>query len=194
MTGSKMSENEVNTRSAPRPGGRAARIQAAVYAAVARLRAEKGTEGLSVHAIAQEAAVNPTTIYRRWGSLSQLLSDIALQKLLPDSEPEDTGNMNEDFSRWLEEYVDELATETGRKLLSEIAAAESDEYRVRCQRRHVEQIEAIRQRAIQRGETPPETVRVMDELIAPVVYRILFSQTLPDFTWASTLLVKLLRI
>lgn len=34
----------------------------------------------------------------------------------------------------------------------------------------------------------------MDELIAPIIYRILFSHTLPDFTWASVLLAKLLRV
>ena len=186
-------EKEAASRATTRPGGRAARIQAAVYAAVARLEAEKGIENLSVHAIAQEAAVNPTTIYRRWGSLNQLLSDIALQKLLPDSEPVDTGSMYEDFRSWLEEYVDELATETGRKLLSEIVSAPNDEYRVRCQQRHYSQIEAMRQRALLRGETPPDTVQVMDELVAPIIYRILFSQSLPDFTWASSLLTKLLK-
>ncbi len=187
-----MHEKLLNKRQVSRPGGRAARIQAAVYESVRYLQAEKGVEKLSVHSIAQQAEVNPTTIYRRWGSLTQLLSDIALDKLLPDSEPEDTGNMYDDFSRWLEEYVDELASKTGRKLLSDIVSAQSDEYRIRCQNRHFEQIEAIRQRAMARGEIPPEIVQVMDGVIAPLIYRILFAQTLPDFTLASLLLGKLL--
>lgn len=175
-----------------RPGGRAARIQAAVYGAVTRLRAEKNAEHLSVHTIAQEAGVNPTTIYRRWGSLGELFSDIALQKLLPDSEPEDTGVLREDFRRWLEEYVDELATETGRNLLRDIAGAVGDDSRLRCQQRHQDQIETIRQRALQRGECPPETQQVMDEVIAPIVYRILFTREFPDFTYAWKLMDKLL--
>ncbi|WP_052752460.1 TetR/AcrR family transcriptional regulator [Tatumella morbirosei] len=188
-----MTNEKVNRSSVTRPGGRAARIQAAVYAAVEYLQQHKGSTGLSVHNIAEQAGVNPTTIYRRWGSLNQLLSDVSLQKLLPDSEPEDTGSLHQDFSRWLEEYVDELATETGRKLLSDIVAAPDDEYRVRCQNRHFSQIDAIRHRAIQRGETPPQTMQVMDELIAPLVYRIMFSDTLPDFSLASALLDKLLK-
>lgn len=188
-----MTNGKVNRSSATRPGGRAARIQAAVYTAVEYLQQQKGNAGLSVHNIAQHAGVNPTTIYRRWGSLNQLLSDVLLQKLLPDSEPEDTGNMYDDFSHWLEEYVDELASETGRKLLSDITSAQSDEYRIRCQNRHFDQIEAIRQRALARGEIPPEIMQVMDGVIAPLIYRILFSQTLPDFRLASELLGKLLE-
>lgn len=187
-----MERKEASARAGARPGGRAARIQAAVYGAVKKLQTANKAENLSVQAIAQEAGVNPTTIYRRWGTLGELLSDIALQKLLPDSEPEDTGKLREDFKRWLEEYVDELATETGRNLLRDIAGAAGDDSRLRCQQRHQDQIETIRLRALERGESPPEAHEVMDQVIAPIVYRILFTQVFPDFTYAWKLMSKLL--
>ncbi|HBW3481026.1 TetR-like C-terminal domain-containing protein [Klebsiella pneumoniae] len=99
---------------------------------------------------------------------------------------------HEDFRLWLEEYVDELATETGRNLLREIAGATGDDYRLRCQQCHQDQIETIRKRALERGECPPKAQQVMDHVIAPIVYRILFTQVFPDFTYAWKLMGKLL--
>lgn len=41
---------------------------------------DDGREGLTVPAIAERAGVTPSTIYRRWGNLRELLSDVAVQR------------------------------------------------------------------------------------------------------------------
>src|ERR1700741_373879 len=53
-------------------------------------------------AVAARAGVTPSTIYRRWGTLSQLLSDVALEKLRPETAPVDTGSLKGDLTLWLE--------------------------------------------------------------------------------------------
>ncbi len=65
--------DQTDTAPAPisRPGGRAARIQAAVLEAVETLRQEKAASEITVPMIAARAGVTPSTIYRRWGDLSQ---------------------------------------------------------------------------------------------------------------------------
>jgi len=71
----------------PRPGGRSARVQAAVHAATTALIAEQGRGELTVPLIAARAGVTPSTIYRRWGDLAELLADVAVERLRPDGEP-----------------------------------------------------------------------------------------------------------
>ncbi|ADG19307.1 transcriptional regulator, TetR family [Paraburkholderia atlantica] len=188
MTTKLQAESAEVKAAAPRPGGRAARIQAAIFSAVESLQQEVAPAELTVPAIAAAAGVTPSTIYRRWGTLAQLLSDVAVKRLRPDSEPADTGTLGDDLARWLDEYVDELASGPGRALLCEILGAGSSENAQLCSSRTQQQLDAIRLRAIQRGETPPETDVLFDRVIAPVVYRILFAKQLPDVSYAQALL------
>lgn len=65
-----------------RPGGRSERIQIAVHKAVKDLMAERPEEELTIAMIAARADVTPSTIYRRWSSLSQLLNDVAGERFV----------------------------------------------------------------------------------------------------------------
>ena len=80
-----------------RVGGRSARIQSAVHEAVQRLAATTSRDELTVPQIAAAAGVTPSTIYRRWGDLSALFADVAVQRLRPIADPEDTGTMTSDL-------------------------------------------------------------------------------------------------
>ncbi|WP_030557911.1 TetR/AcrR family transcriptional regulator, partial [Streptomyces exfoliatus] len=79
-----------------RPGGRSARVQESVHAAVRELVAELGREALTVPQVAARAGVTPSTIYRRWGDLQELLSDVAVEHLRPEALPADLGSLRED--------------------------------------------------------------------------------------------------
>ena len=61
-----------------RPGGRSARVQASVHAAVRALLAEMSRPEITVPLIAARAGVTPSTIYRRWGDLQELLGPLFL--------------------------------------------------------------------------------------------------------------------
>src|SRR6201988_159920 len=114
----RVKKGEVN-RPSPRPGGRSARVQTAVHRAVRELQADGGEGELTVPAVAARAGVTPSTIYRRWGTLSQLLSDVALEKLRPETAPVDTGSLKGDLTLWLEQYVEEMASAPGRAVVRE---------------------------------------------------------------------------
>src|SRR6201981_1442277 len=94
-------QKEAVDRSSPRPGGGSAAGQKGVAGPVRELQADGGEGELTVPAVAARAGVTPSTIYRRWGTLSQLLSDVALEKLRPETAPGDTGSPQGDLTLWL---------------------------------------------------------------------------------------------
>ena len=63
---------------------------------------------------------DPSTIYRRWGDLSQLLADVAVEQLQPEQAPPDTGSFYGDLLAWLEQYFDEMSSVPGRALLRDV--------------------------------------------------------------------------
>lgn len=93
-----------------RPGGRSARVQASVHTAVRELASEMGRDALTVPLVAQRAGVTPSTIYRRWGDLQELLSDVAVERLRPETAPEEHGDLLSDLTAWAEQFLDEMAS------------------------------------------------------------------------------------
>ena len=62
-----------------RPGGRSARVRAAVLEATLDQLAESGYDGLSFEAVAVRAGVHKTTLYRRWSDRTALVLDAMLE-------------------------------------------------------------------------------------------------------------------
>src|SRR2546421_7424497 len=95
----------VNTR----PGGRSARVRAAVHRAVKDLLAENTAEPLTLPLVAARAGVHPTTLYRRWGSLADLLGEVATSRFSGDLVVPDTGSLRADLERWTSYVATDLA-------------------------------------------------------------------------------------
>ena len=70
-----------------RQGGRSARIQEAVHRATQALLNDVSRSEITVPMIAERAGVTPSTVYRRWGDLAQLLADVAAERLRPCASP-----------------------------------------------------------------------------------------------------------
>lgn len=162
-----------------RPGGRSARVQAAIHCAVRELEQEMGRQALTIPVIAARAGVTPSTIYRRWGDLTQLLADVAVEKMRPDAEPEDTGTFTGDLQTWLASFFEEMASEPGRAMLRDVLGTPGHESSGKCAGFTAQQLEVIRERALARRETPASATRIIERLIAPLMYRILFSGETP---------------
>ena len=64
-----------------RPGGRSARVRAAVLEATLDELIDNGYAGETVQGIADRSGVNKTSLFRRWGSKAGLLSDALLRTL-----------------------------------------------------------------------------------------------------------------
>ncbi|ATL67856.1 TetR/AcrR family transcriptional regulator [Nocardia terpenica] len=158
-----------------RPGGRSARVQQAVHAAVRELEAERGRDALTVPLIAERAGVTPSTIYRRWGDLRELLSDVAVERLRPESAPADHGSLPTDLTAWAEQFLEEMSADPGRAYIRDALLGAPDSGNAgACSEYAAGQIEQILSRAIGRGERVPDVETVIDLVVAPMMYRIQF--------------------
>ena len=110
-----------------RQGGRSARIQEAVHLATQALLKEVGRGEINVPMIAGRAGVTPSTVYRRWGDLAQLLADVAAERLRPLAEPDDTGSLSGDLRAFVMQYAEEMASPVGRALLRDVLARRSSD-------------------------------------------------------------------
>ncbi len=158
-----------------RPGGRSARVQESVHAAVRELLTEVGREALTVPMVAARAEVTPSTIYRRWGDLQELLSDVAVERLRPEAPPDDHGSLADDLAAWAEQFLDEMNSPPGRAYIRD--ALLGDPYggnAGQCSAYAADQVDVILTRALDRDERAPHVETVMDRVVAPMMYRILF--------------------
>jgi len=156
-----------------RPGGRSERIQKAVHSAVKALRAEDDKAELTAPMIAERAHVTPSTIYRRWKTMAELLADVASDHFRPDAELVDSGSLRGELAIWLERFADDISTGVGLGLVQERVA------NVALARRAAEyacaNLEILVKRATVRGEPGLDPDRLMDILVAPVIYRLIFA-------------------
>lgn len=172
-----------------RVGGRSARIQAEVHKAVKDLQKKAGRDEITVPMIAAQAGVTPSTIYRRWGDLAELLADVAAERLRPVADPEDTGAQVSDLRAYIEQYAEEFSSPAGRAMLKDIFSASTDAtYTGQCCGYTYDHLNLIAKRAKERGEDPIAVQEVVDHVIAPIMYRILFGPNeLTDAYWQALL-------
>ncbi|WP_426135378.1 TetR/AcrR family transcriptional regulator [Pseudomonas sp. PWP3-1b2] len=155
-----------------RPGGRSARVQESVHNAARELLEAHERSSVTVPMIAARAGVTPSTIYRRWGDLSALLADVALERLRPDSEPANTGSLRGDLRAWAEQYLDEMSSEPGRNMMRDVQCSLTPGY---CVTLLGGQLQAILDRYADNGQPLPQVDRLINLVAAPTVFRILFA-------------------
>jgi AcrR family transcriptional regulator len=178
-------------RENPRPGGRSARVQAAVHQSVRDMLATMDRADVTIPLIAQRANVTPSTIYRRWGDLQQLLADVAASHLQPEGEPASIGSAREDLEAWVEQYADEMASGVGRQMLRDVLAAADSANAEKCGTYTRYQLAVFIARAEKCGEPFPTLTELMDHVISPIIYRILFDQA-PDSDYVRRLVAKVM--
>jgi AcrR family transcriptional regulator len=169
----------------PRPGGRSARVRAAVLSATLELLDERGFEGLELPEVARRAGVHATTVYRRWGSRARLAGEALLERGRPLSATPDTGALRTDLERLLLEGGALLRTAPVRAMLEVLLSAstapgpgpgaEIAQARDRFLAAHLAEARLVVQRAVARSELPPGTdPGVLIELvIGPALLRTL---------------------
>lgn len=179
------------TKERTRTGGRSARIQSAVHDAVRKLGGLSTRNQITVPQIAAEAGVTPSTIYRRWGDLQSLLADVAVARLRPIGEPDDTGAVESDLRAFIEQYAEEMSSPVGRALLRDGTLDAADGQSCVCCSFTNDHLTTLTERAKARGETPFDIEEVIDHVVAPIVYRILVSQELPTRDYCERLIDRI---
>ncbi|SFF61256.1 TetR/AcrR family transcriptional regulator [Streptomyces mirabilis] len=175
----------------PRPGGRSARVRAAVHRAVEELLAEEPTEALTIPAIAARAGVHATTVYRRWGSVAQLLADVATSRFSGDVVVPDTGSLVGDLERWTGDVATDLADPDVLALMRATIGSGPEGGSACTADRHA-QLGAIIERERARGGKVPSVERAVDGLLGPLYYRAIFSGEPASGEWARGLVAPLL--
>ncbi|MDQ0776241.1 AcrR family transcriptional regulator [Streptomyces aurantiacus] len=170
-----------------RPGGRTARVRAAVLRAAGDVLAEQGFAHLDLADVARRAEVGKTTVYRRWGSVTGLVADLLgdmAEQSLPRTE---TGSVLGDLRANAALVRRTLADpRQGALFRAVIAAAACDERTGEALRRFyevrvAEWVPCVEQ-GVARGELPAGTdpAEVVRAVSAPLYYALLTSGAAPD--------------
>ncbi|SEE79204.1 transcriptional regulator, TetR family [Streptomyces sp. 2131.1] len=162
-----------------RPGGRSARVGAQVHQAVTELIGERGYGNFTVGEVAARAGVADSSIYRRWGNLEALLSDVVLNRLNTRSPMPDTGSLAGDLRTYAAQVAREITGPDGPVLLHlAVALSGTGEQGVRAQEGlradRTRQLQSMLDRAGERGEDAPDALEVLDHILAPMYIRVLF--------------------
>lgn len=162
-----------------RTGGRSARVRQLVIAATVQQLLDHGIEGLSLGAVAARAEVSETTIYRRWGSRTALITDALNDLAAVGNPPPDTGTLREDL-RQIVEQITRLITRPGvARLLGTAAALDTDpevaSARTVFWNNRFDQITPVLERARDAGFLRPDAQarEVLETLAAPLYFRLL---------------------
>jgi AcrR family transcriptional regulator len=145
-----------SNHSRPRPGGRSARVVATVLAATVDVLMDRGYRGFSISEVAQRSVVHETSIYRRWPTKAQLVSEAIIRYAAQSSPPADTGSFREDLYTLLRSVIDRLRTPLGQAVSQLVVSHDPDLAALRRQYWN-SRLEAVRQivtRARARGEVP----------------------------------------
>ncbi|HSL56495.1 MAG TPA: TetR-like C-terminal domain-containing protein [Acidimicrobiales bacterium] len=161
-----------------RPGGRSARIRAAVLEAALAELAERGDTGISLEAVAARAGVHKSTIYRRWGTPSALVLDALLERSDATVEVADEGTLGADLRRLLEGVRANLSDPAGRSVAVATVADRDDAAREGAGAFWADRLAraaVIVERAIARGELPDDlaAAAVVELAVAPLFFRVL---------------------
>ncbi|WP_433216573.1 TetR/AcrR family transcriptional regulator [Microtetraspora malaysiensis] len=187
----------VEQQRAKRPGGRSARVRAAVHQAVTELIAERGYGSFNVGDVAARAGVADTSVYRRWGNLEALLMDVAITWLTTTSPIPDTGSMATDLRAYAANVARDIGGPDGLAVLRlVIALSNAGETGVRARDAFLgergRQLQGMLDRARERGEHPPDGVEILDHILAPMYIRTLFGMGSLTPEYVDTLVDRLL--
>ena len=154
-----------------RPGGRSAAVLNSVKIAVEELVEERGRERVTIPMVAERAGVNPTSVYRRWGDLQTMINDIATYRLDPQRPIPETGTLRADLTEWAREIVVHYSNPVNAALLRG-GAASAGETESDCLRNRRAEAGMLVERY---GDESPLTVdQVINHLVAPIIYRVIF--------------------
>lgn len=170
-----------------RPGGRTARVRAAVLQAAGDVLAERGFAHLDLADVARRAEVGKTTVYRRWGSVTGLVADLLADMAEQSLPREETGSALGDLRANALLVQRTLADpRQGALCRAVIAAATCDERTAEALRRfhdvRVAEWAPCVEQAVQRGELPlgTDAKEVVRAVSAPLYHALLTTGTTPD--------------
>jgi AcrR family transcriptional regulator len=166
---------------ARRTGGRSARVHKAVLEATMDVLQKSGFAALSIRDVAARAGVHESSVYRRWGTKSDLVLDSLLSRARGQVPVPNTGSLRKDLLVMLSAFADNLRTPMGENLMRMLVRNDRqglEDVRERYLRDRYTQFSAIFDRAERRGELRPGVDRFLtiETLIGPLYVRFLITR------------------
>ena len=171
---------------------RQVRTRARVLAAARTVLRRDGLGGATIDAIAAEAGVARSTVYRNWTTREDVLAAAFDDAIGPPTTTDATLPLRDQLARVLRELAGSLTdSEWGRALPAVVAAIDAEPSlagrygRLTNERRAA--LSSQLANAIDRGELPASTPidDLIDALVGPLFYRRLVRQTGTGATWIS---------
>lgn len=174
-----------------RPGGRTERTTERIHEAVLALLVEGGQAQVTIQNVAKRAGVERSTLYRRYPSRWDMISEAFASAYENELDFEPTGTFRGDLTCHLSRVAHTLGSPLGKAMLAAGAVARSDpesfaiagafwEHRKQRQERFV-------RAAIERGELDPDIS--LEELFAaadgPLYFRLLIIARPIDQPWVE---------
>lgn len=174
-----------------RPGGRSARVRAAVLSATLSELAERGYAGLSFEAVATRAGVHKTTVYRRWPERPALVLEALLEFSERTVPLPDRGSLHADLLALAKAIAANLsAPEVAAVLRALIAARHEPAIAAavdRYWRARFDLVAEVVRRGMVRGELPADVSADLpiEALIGPLYLRALVTGEALDEKFVS---------
>ncbi|MDL5156205.1 TetR-like C-terminal domain-containing protein [Actinomycetospora termitidis] len=182
-----------------RPGGRSARVRAAVLDATTEVLLARGLADFRIAAVAAVAGVHETSIYRRWGSRENLLAEALLHASEQHLPVPDTGRLRDDLLAYAAALARFLATPVGRALDQVLALGDDGpamhDARERFWTERAAGSMRMITRAVERGELPDsvDPRLAIEMLVGPVHFRLLLVREPVDARTLTRLVDTLLH-
>lgn len=139
------------------PQRRGQKVVDAVLRATVEELARVGFAALSFESVAERAAVNKTTVYRRWPTKSELVRAAIVSQIAHKVPLPDTGNVHDDLVELVRGAADTLGSVAGRGLFAAVLSTDVDDEIAdiaRTIRENDLRPRKVLRRAVRRGELP----------------------------------------
>jgi AcrR family transcriptional regulator len=174
--------NKTNKKTPGRP--RSQESHRAILEATLELLGKVGFDAISIEAIAKQAKVGKTTIYRRYSSKEELVAD-AIESIRENVVIPDTGNFGKDLDELIENSAQIILSPIGRQTVAMIiSSAASNEqfaqiYRTKYLQPRREAFTVVIERAKKRNEIPTDLDPglIFDSISGIMLYALIFPPT-----------------
>ena len=109
----------------------------------------------------------------------------------PIADPEDTGATASDLRAFIEQFMEEMSSPVGRALIRDVFSPPGETYPGPVRGFTREHLTTIVARAKARGETPFDIDEVIDHVVAPIIYHILYGDRELTLDYCHALLDRL---
>jgi len=159
---------------------RSEQARRAIFRSTLKLLQRSGFSGLTIEAIAADANVSKATVYRWWPTKGALVVDAFASSTAAELHFPNTGSVYRDMTLQMTQFLAILRSPRGHIVAALLAGGQSDPellsaFRERFLRPRREEAYKTLQRAIERGELPPDLDLdvVLDTLYGAIYMRFL---------------------